>query len=104
MRAEVGRGKPNLFSKIVTARHRSENRVFAAEHFSSLCQIAFFNRLPGRRTAHDRAVNLNRWDSHDIEIKRCPKVFEKIAISTTVFSERPSGTNTDYPVALRINE
>src|SRR5438132_6726408 len=104
MRAQVCRRKPNLFSKIVTARHRSENRVFTAEHFSSLCQIAFFNRLPDRRTAHDRAVNLNRWNSHDIEIKLCAKFFEKIEISTTVFSERPFVTNTDFAERFRMND
>src|SRR5205807_5055057 len=68
VRAQVCRREPNLFSKVVTVRHGSKNCVFAAEHFCSFREVAFFDRLSDRCAANDRFVYFDRWNPNDVEI------------------------------------
>src|SRR5437588_10829448 len=59
VRAQIGGGKPDLLSQTVAASHRSENRVFATEHFDGGPEITLLTCLPDRRAAHDCDIYFN---------------------------------------------
>src|SRR5207302_8440622 len=54
VRAQIGGGEPDFLSQTVAASHRSENRVFAAEHFARGREITLLNCMYDSPAAHRR--------------------------------------------------